>query len=244
LLSNFKELKAKEVIARNADDAVKKSYELDTLKAVHVQAWKGGEKKLDNLFGKFGGRGQMMMLADKPDVYAASGYSSYLYTREVKGWRETKIFDFDENNVVSMQLTNKSGAYSFTKGDKGWSATLRGAPLDRFDDDKAKDLVRTYHALNADDFGDGKPVGETGLDAPEATLKFTLKDNAGTYTLAVGKTSTGTARYARKDGDPTIYVIASYVAEWAVAEPSKFQKAAESGAAKGGAKTDGVAAAK
>ena len=232
LLSNLKELKAKETVATNVTDDLKKTYELDPSKAVRVVGYKGGEQKVDNTFGKWGGRGQMMMTGDKPNIYAASGYSSYLYTREVKNWRDTEIFRFDDANASQVTLENKAGVFSFTKGDKGWAATLKGQPLPRFDEEKVKDLLRNLHALNADDFADGKTPADTGLDAPEATITVQLKDNAGKYVLKVGKTQSGTARYARKEGSDTIYVIPGWVADWAVADASKFQKAADAGAAK------------
>ena len=57
-----------------------------------------------------------------------------------------------------------------------------------------------------------------------------LKDNAGRFSLKVGKVSTGSNRWAVKDGSKTIYSIPSYSADWAVAEVTKFQKAADAGA--------------
>ena len=45
------------------------------------------------------------------------------------------------------------------------------------------EFIKAFKALNAEDFGDGKGVAETGLDAPEATLSISLKDNAGMIRL-------------------------------------------------------------
>jgi hypothetical protein len=232
LVSNLKELKAKEVIATNVTDDLKKTYELDASKAVHVQAWKGGDKKVDNYFGKYGGRGQMMMAADKPSIFGATGYSSYLYTREAKGWRETEIFRFEDTAANSVSIENKAGPFVFTKGEKGWTGTFKGKPIERFEEEKVKDLLRNFHSLNADDFGDGKSASDTGLGEPESTVSISVKESDKKYVLKVGKTQSGTARYAQKEGNDTIYVIPSWAADWAVAEPSKFQKPADAGAPK------------
>ena len=62
-------------------------------------------------------------------------------------------------------------------------------------------MLRAYKALNADDFGDGKSLADTGLDKPEATVTISLKDGAGTYTLLVGKTATGRNRWAKRGDD-------------------------------------------
>lgn len=229
LLDNIKELKVKEVISNAPSDDQKKEFQFEKDKAVHVVANKGAEKKLDVTFGKSGARGQMVMVEGKPGIYTASGYSSYLYAREPKGWRETEIFKFDDANATQVTVTNKHGDLSFTKGDK-WAGSAKGKPIADFDEEKVKDAVRAFKALNAEDFGDGKSPADTGLDNPDATVTINLKDNAGKYVLKVGKVSTGTSRYAMKEGDPTVFVIPQYTADWALAEPSKFQHAKDAGA--------------
>jgi hypothetical protein len=232
LLDNMKELKAKETIASSADDALKKEYQLDPEHVLHVTGYKGADKKVDDLFGKSGGRGEIMMVGDKPAVYASSGYSSYVYGREVKDWREREIFKFDDAAASQMTLDDKAGAFSFTKGADKWAGTFKGKAIDRLDEEKVKDAVRALKFLNAEDFGDGKTPAETGLDAPESTMAVTLKDGAGKFVLKVGKVSSGTSRYAMKDGDPTVFIVGSSLTDWATAEPSKFQKPVDAGAPK------------
>lgn len=235
LLDNLKELKAKEVIAENPDEELKKTYELDAAHGVHIVAWKGDSKKVDHIFGKSGGRGEMVITEGKPTIYAAQGYASYLYAREVKGWRDTEVLKFEDANAIQVTLDNKAGGtFSFTKEGDKWNGTQKGRPIDRFDPEKVKDFVRVVHALNADDFGDGKSPAETGLDQPEATLTVTLKDNAGKFALKVGKPGTGTSRFATKDGDPQVYVLGAYASDFLTTDGSKFQKAvmSDAGAAK------------
>lgn len=229
LIDNMKDLKAKEVIAAAPSEDQKKEFLFEKEKSVHVVAYKGAEKKLDASFGKSGARGQMAMVEGKPGIYTVGGYSSYLYAREVKGWRDTEILKFDDANASQITITNKNGELSFTKGDK-WAGTFKGKPIANFDEEKVKDLARAFKSLNAEDFGDGKAPADTGLDSPEATVTISLKDNAGKYVVNVGKTSTGTSRYAQKDGNDTVYVIPQYTADWALAEPSKFAKPKDAGA--------------
>jgi hypothetical protein len=229
LIDNLKELKATEVIAAQATDDLKKSYELDPTRAVHVVAWKGAEQKVDDTFGKTGGRGEMMMVGDKPGIYAVKGFSVSLYNREQKGWRDTEIFKFDGDNASSITIENANGSFSFTKGDK-WAGTWKGHPIERYDDSKVGTMVTVFKGLQADDFGDGKSAAETGLDKP-ATVTLALKDNAGKYVLHVGKTAAGTSSYAQKDGAETIFTVNKGAADWANADVSKFQKVADAGAA-------------
>jgi hypothetical protein len=233
LIDNMKELKTREVIAPSIDDALKKEYQLDDLHALHVVAWKGDEKKVDDRFGKSGGRGQMVMVEGKPAVYAASGYSSYLYQREVKNWRDSEIFKFDDANASQLLITNTNGTFSFTKGDK-WAGTFKGKPIANFDEEKVKDALRAFKSLTADDFGEGKTPADVGLDKPEAVVTIDLKDNAGHNVLKVGKVSTGAAHYAQREGNDTIYTIGSFASEWATAPLAKFQRAVDAGAPKDG----------
>lgn len=231
LIDNLKEVKVTEVVANTATDDLKKTYDLDATKAVHVVAFKGAEQKVDDTFGKNGSRGEMVMTAGKPGIYAAKGFSVYLYNREQKGWRDTEVFKFDDGAVSSVAIQNKTGDFSFTKGGDTWAGTFKGKPLDKFDSGKVGTMLVSYKGLQADDFGDGKSPSETGLDQPDATVTITLKDNAGKYILHVGKTASGSSHYAQKDGDKTVITIANGASDWATADLAKFQKVADAGAA-------------
>jgi hypothetical protein len=235
MTDNLKEVKIKELIAADVGDDQKKQFEVDSAKGVHVQAWKGAEKKLDVTYGKSGGRGQLAMVGGKNNVYSVEKFSSWLYTRELTQWRDTEIFKFDDANAISMVIENKSGKLSFTKGGDKWAGTFKDKPIERFDEDKLKDALRVFKGLAAEDFGDGKPVSETGLDAPEAKVTVALKDNAGTYVIKVGKVKSGTSRFATKDGSETIFVLGASASDWATGGADKFQKpSGDAGAPKDG----------
>jgi hypothetical protein len=236
LLDNMKDLKAKEVITANPTEDQKKEFQFEPNKDVHVVASKGGDKKLDIHFGKSGARGQLAMVEGKPSIYAVSGYSSYVYAREVKGWRDSDILKFEDATAAQLTIAKKDGTLSFTKGAEHWAGTFKDKPIERFDEDKVKDALRAFKALTAEDFADGKSAADTGLVEPESTITIQLKDNAAKYVLKVGKTATGSSRYLQKDGDATTFVIAQYAADWALAEPSKFQKPLDGGAGDAGAK--------
>ena len=230
LVANLKDLKVDSKVNLILDDATRKDKQLDPAHALHVVAWKGADKKVDEYFGKSGAAGQLVMVTDKPDVvWAAKGYSAYLYTKEPKDFRDKEIFKFDDAAAAQVTIQNAHGTFSFTKGDK-WAATFDKKPLDRFSDDKIKDLIRAYKTLNAEDFGDGKTLAETGLDHPDATVSIALKDGAARYDLLVGKVSTGTNRWAKRADSDAVYQITNYSAEWALGDVTKFQAAADAGA--------------
>jgi hypothetical protein len=235
LVDNLKELKVKEQIDKTA--ASYDQYELSEDKAVHVVAYKGEGKAVDLYFGKSGSRGQMMRVAGKDGVFTADKYSSYLYTRDVKGWRDGAILKFEDANAIQVEVTNKNGLMSFSKNGEKWSASLTKRDKDnkldkpekewkKFDEAKVKDLLRAYKGLTADDYGTDADLKTAGVDKAEqegGVVHIKLKDNAGDLTIKVGKTQKGTSRWTMKEGSPILYVISSWSADWATAEPSKFE---------------------
>ncbi len=236
LLDNLKDIKVKESIDRGT--GTYKQYELDDEKGVHVTAFKGDGKVFDGYFGKSGSRGQLARIGGKDGVWVVNGYSPFLYTREVKNWRETSILKFEDANVIQASVTNPNGLFSFSQNDGKWSSSYTKRDKDgkledkpqkkweKFDEGKVKEMLRAFKALTAEDFGDEK--SDAGFDAAETNggvVQIKLKDNAGDITLKIGKTSKGTSRFVLKDGgDGTPYVISSWSADWATAKPEKFEK--------------------
>jgi hypothetical protein len=236
LVANLKDLKVDSQINLKLDDDVRKDKQLDAAHGVHVIAWKGADKKVDETFGKSGQAGELVVVTSQPDkVWAAKGYSSFLYTKEAKDYRDKEILKFDDGNAAQVTIINPHGTLSFTKGDK-WVGTLDKNPIPSFSEDKVKDMLRAYKALNADDFGDGKSAADTGLDKPDATVSIVLKDGAGKYDLLVGKLATGSNHYAKRSDSDTVFQIAGGPSDWALADAAKFASTGDAGAS---AATDG-----
>jgi hypothetical protein len=185
---------------------------------------------LDAYFGENGGRGQMTRIAGKDGVYAVKGYSDYLFNREVKAWRDLSLFKFEEGDVTAVTIDNEHGSYGFTKDGDAWKAKFKkgkaGPPKDieRFESSKVMDMVRAYRMLNADNFAEkSKTSADLGLDKPSASVVFTLKDG-GKREVQVGATSEGSSRWAKVSGKDDFFSVSSWAADWALAEPKKFQK--------------------
>ena len=238
ILKNLEKLELGTVIADNADEKTFEKYELDEKNATHVQVFAGDEKVLDAYFGKSGTRGQIARLGGNPAVYTAKGYSSFLFAKEVKSWRDTDILNFEDGNVIAIELDNKSGRFSFTKNADKWSGAFYGrdaktgavaekaSKWERFDEAKVKDLLTAFKNLKASDFA--KQGADTGIDkaAEEGgVLKVKFKDGNGDVVLKVGKKQEADNRYLVKEGgDGTIFVISSYSAALAVGDVEKFSK--------------------
>ncbi|HTQ02745.1 MAG TPA: DUF4340 domain-containing protein [Polyangiaceae bacterium] len=228
MLDNLKTLKVSEVIDPGKGNY--DQYKVSDGKGLHAVFTKGGATVLDAWFGENGGRGQMARLAGKDGVYAVKGYSSYLYDRDAKGWRDTTIFKFEDTAVNAVTIDNEHGSFAFAKSGDTWTAKFKepkaGAAkdLEKFDDSKLKDMLRAYKGLNADGFADKeKKPADLGLDKPTATVVITLNDGA-KREVKVGATAEGSSRWVQASGIDDLVSISSWAADWALAEPKKFQK--------------------
>jgi hypothetical protein len=244
LLDNLKELKITEAIDRSA--GAYEQHDVADGKGTRLAVFAGADKKLEVVFGKSGTRGQLVRVVGTDGVYVVSGYSSFLYSKDAKGWRDKSIVKFEDANVVSVEIDNSHASYSFTKNEDKWAAkrTLKAksekkkkgdddAKSDKdwsgFEGAKVGDMLRAFKALNAIDFAEeGADTGVDDAAASGGRVRIKLKDDAGDYTLLVGKTQKGANRFVKREGgDGTVYVISSWAADWAVAEPGKFEKKAD-----------------
>ena len=237
LLGNLKTLKIAEAIDPSASGYDK--FGVADGKAIHATFFKGADKVTELWLGDSGSRGQMARVAGRDGVYSLKGYSSFLYDRELKDWRDRTVFKFEEEKVKSVDITNENGTFTFAvsgkaEGDAGakdakWSGKFKGAKdpassaIARFDDAKIKDAIRAYKGLNADNFAEGKTDADTGLDKPAATITITLEDGAKRI-LHIGKTAEGSSRWAKVDGSTETISVGSWAADWALGKVDKFQK--------------------
>lgn len=230
LVGNLKSLKITEQI-----DPSKDAYEKFGLadgKALHAVFYKGAEKVAEFWFGENGTRGQMTRIAGMDGVFAVKGYSSWLYERELKDWRDRGIFKFEADKVVSVDVQNEHGDFTFVrdaKDKKKWVGKFKKAKaagatvLERFDEAKVNDAINAYKGLNADNFGSDKKAADTGLEKPSATITFTLDDGA-KKVLMLGGAAEGSSRWAKTSTSEEIISVASFAADWATADVAKYQK--------------------
>lgn len=239
LLKNLKGLKIKEKLPGTDVQKTYAQYELGEDKALHATFFAGDAAKYELWFGKSGGRGQTARVAGTDGAFLVDGYSSFLFARDTKGWRDLGIFKFEDTAAKAVRIENEHGTFEFTKEGDAWKAKFKKAKggafaeLKNFDKAKVEDLLRAYKSLNASDFGDDKKPADVGLAEPLATLEITLDDGA-KRTLIFGSNAEGSSRWAKDPNKDQIYSVSSWAADWAVAEPKKFEKGADADKAEAG----------
>jgi hypothetical protein len=249
LVENLEGLAVREAVDLGADAA--SAARVTASQAVHVVAWADAAKVVDLFFGASDAHGQLVRVAGVQGVFAVPttglrGYQSALYTRPLRSWRDTAIFSFDDDDVVEVSVSNPHGRFDFVKGAGGWSASRTerrrdgrlGAPIAwaGFDPARVEDLLRAYRSLGADDFGDDAQRAGAGVgDDAEQTggiVRIRL-GHGGERVLRVGAP---TAAAAAKDGafagsrwavdeggDGSLYAVAPWTADWAVAPATRFE---------------------
>lgn len=224
-LDNLKELKIREQISSNPDADLLKGYELDAAKGVRVVVEKGGKVVVDATFGKSGGRGQLMTVAGTPGVFASTGFSSFLFARDAKGWRDLEIAKFEEAKATGLHYVLGDRKLDFALEGAAWTGTENGKAIDRFDAEKVKDAVRSLQTLNADDFADGRADADLGLDKPAGSLTVDLQEGS-PIVVAIGGETPSKGRWVKRSGAAVATALPSYAVDWLVPDTSKFQKAA------------------
>lgn len=230
MIDNLKKLEVKELIDNGKDTYDK--YKVSDAKALHTVFYKGKDVAFDGYFGEDGSRGQMTRLPGKDGVYAVKGYSSYLFNRDSKAWREKTIFKFDDKDIAKITLENDNGTFTFEKSGEDFKPeyakpkTKAFKELEKFDKTKLQSLISAYKSLSAADFGDGKKPEDVGLASPKATLTFDMKEGTAKYVVTFGDVE-GSNRWAKRNGSDEIFNVSSWAGDWATANVDKFQKTEE-----------------
>jgi hypothetical protein len=250
LLQNLQTLRLWKLV--DSSDRFYDQYDLTEAKAVHIVVRQGPRAVVDLFCGKSSTDGQLVRLAGRDGIlslvnWGPQGYQGFLFTRDLRSWRETSIFKFEEEDAIKIEIINRHGVMRFSQEAGRWIASRDrrhadgrldppGRAWPSFDAQKVEELLRAYHALSADDFGDPLDRVRSGVDDAEKTggiIRIALANAAAPLVLRVGKLSHGTTRWAIQDsrwaikdgGDGTLFALAPWTAGWATADASKFERA-------------------
>lgn len=227
LLENLTKLAVKEQISSSKDSY--KKYEVNDEKALHAVFYEGDKVVRELWAGKSGGRGQMARVDGQDGVFVVDGYSSYLYGRDTKGWRDLSILELDPEEATAVTIKNENGEFSFKKEGDEWAGKFAkakstlGVKITDFEPKKVTDLLNAYKKLNASGFGDDKTLADVGLDEPVASLTIERSDSS-PIVVHFGKDAEGSSKWAKLPDGDELYSISSWAADWAFAKEEKFQK--------------------
>jgi hypothetical protein len=226
LLDNVKALKVVDAIASSPDTYDR--WGVSEQKALHVVLKKGADTVADLYFGDDGSRGQMSRIAGKDGVFAVKGYSKFAFNRDATAWRDKGVLKFDEKEANLVTVENEHGTFVFKKDADQWQGTLKAGkgtakPIEKFKPSKVDDLLRAFKALNAAGFGDDKQPTDVGLEPARGSVSIQLKDGA-KHLIQFGDSAEGTNRWAKTESHKGLFSVASWTADWAVGDATRYQE--------------------
>jgi hypothetical protein len=222
-LNRLADLNVVRVVATQPENYAR--LQVDEASAVQVIA-KAGEETLTHLVvGKYGNGVTMLRIDDHTEVFGASGSLRYAFDRELKAWRDRMVVRVDAADVQTLRFESANGTFAFQREDEGWSAVEGQDDLGDFDPKQVDGSLSTAARLTASDFApaDTSPA-RAGLTEPQATVTLTLASDASPTVLELGQnTEEAGELYLRRQGEPTIYVISSYLADRLRPDAKAFQ---------------------
>lgn len=176
--------------------------------ALHVVASAGSSKVVDIVVGRAGELGIAMRSTERR---VARGFSQYLFDPHPKRWRRTTLWQVDRTIVKEIKVESDRAKWVFVRTGASWKSTRDGRPVSSPSAERIDYLVNAFSELRAEDFAeDGADTGLDKLLDKPWTLRFEL-DGGKRVSVQIGKPRTsGGGRYARVEGDPTIYVLPEY----------------------------------
>lgn len=123
-----------------------------------------------------------------------------------------KILTLKQDDISKLDiLKGGAEAVALARNDAGkWQITAP-APLSA-DQDAVSSVLSTVSSLNSERLVDDKPtnLGQYGLAKPALEVAITEKDNKSQNLLIGDDTPTGSAVFAKLEGDPRVFTVASY----------------------------------
>lgn len=220
-----------DLVSNKADKLA--SYEIDDENGQAVKVFAGDKAVLDVVFGRAAkGGGSTVRLAKSDDVYIAKGRLGTVVKKDVSAWRKRGLVDAKADDITRVSLTladgnkivveNKTPPAPEAAPDAGpapapkpeWSLVEPASLPEGFRLDKAQ-LSRpaaSVSTLRAQDFADGVSDDTAGLTGAHTVVEATTKDGK-KIVVHVGKEDEKKRVYAKLDGDPQMYLLASYTAK-------------------------------
>ena len=255
LLANLQDLRIWKRL--DAGTAFYERYDLTVAKALHVVASVEGRSVVDFFAGKSSEQGQLIRLPGTPGLFALAnggphGYQGFLYSRDLRSWREPALLSFDPGDVESVEIVNLHGAFTFSRRDGSWACVFAprrrdgrlglARPWPRLDARRVDEMLQAYRALAADDFAegiDGRFAGVAAAERQGGVVRVRLLHPPQPPALRVGGPAPTRSRFALAGGrwaalgeaeaddtdDGTVYVLSPWTARWATGDGQLFAHA-------------------
>lgn len=190
-------------------------FEVDDAKGAKVTVYgKDGKVLADFIVGKISNGATMIRGAGKNEVFGALGSLKFIFSKDLKNWRDKSILDFKKEDVTRID----AGPVAVSTTDqKAWKVEASPIKIDALDDGVPNGIVSSLTSLKAADFADEKKPAEVGLDPAKQTIVVTLKDGS-KKTLLCGNTQ-GEDTWVKVPERDQVFTLKKYTMERIVVPP-------------------------
>lgn len=208
--------------------------EVDAAHAVRVTARAGDETVIDFWIGAYRNGNTMIRLEGQDEVLMVRGSIKFAFNKPVRDWRDRAIVEIEGNDVREAEFTSTNGTFRFRRSEDAWAQVLEApegepapAEIERFAPTKVRTIVNGLARLRAHDFAAADVTVESAGLAESAARVLLVSgegESAQTIRLLVGNEVSDGNRYVMREGDPTIYVVARFMAERLLPDTAAFQE--------------------
>ncbi|MEM8609340.1 MAG: DUF4340 domain-containing protein [Myxococcota bacterium] len=221
--------------------------EVDDAQAVTVIARMGDETPpLDVRIGKYANGVTMIRIDDRPEVFGVKGSARFPFDRDLKNWRDRRVTQEEAKTVDRVTFESENGDFAFTMEDGAWVPEGKYRRIEDFDGKQVAGLVSTAARLTASGFAsEDVSNARAGLNEPKGTVTLYLSTDTpegsdaeeggepdegaqSIVVLEVGDEDEESSEYyLQRKGDPTIYLVSSYLANRLQPGPEAFERPPE-----------------
>jgi hypothetical protein len=122
MLSRLEELEIDALAAES-----KESYEdleIDPDQRVQVKVFKGSTQLADFFIGGYRGGATMVRFPEDDKVYRVRGSIRYLFAKPPRDWREKRMLNIENDQVVRLEFHSENGDFAFSKRGSGWTRAV------------------------------------------------------------------------------------------------------------------------
>ena len=200
-------------------------FELDPVNGVEVKISRSDHTPLAHFFvGKNGPDliSTYIRIGGEKDVLLLSGMIKPAFDKELKDWRDKTIFNLKAEDIAKIDTISPPKKVSLKKDDKGnWEMVVPEKA--KVKKDVIEGMVNTLATLKAYDFEDGADLQACGLISPSTKIQITMKDNS-TLSLLIGKEKDSSKRYAKREDNPTVFLVQNFDLGPILKEPAELQE--------------------
>lgn len=240
-LSKLEELEVIGVAATRKENH--DALEVTAEKAVHIVAKQDDKTLLDVYVGAYRSGNTMVREEGADNVATTKGSFKFAFDKDLKDWRDKVVVDAKLDDVATISFKNKNGTFSFVKEGSDWKQAPGEKAIAGFESGKIVSLAGTATSMRVADFAaEGVTADAAGVGTtPVGTVQLTTNADAGAKEIVfyIGNKTDG-GYYAKREGNPTIYIVSDFAGDRMTPGTDKFVKDKEPEKAAGGAPPAGA----